>query len=195
MSEPTADELRLAANIARKYGARWSSVEVEDVQSVLYLWLCEHMPKVERWRAEPNGKGKLLVTLKREALKFCTRETAARQGQPLNRENFYNEAMLERALPFVFEAWPETTVRQNPTTGQALDRPFEFSNALTIMADISGAFHGLPADMKELLELRFRDGLTFDEIGELRGSSKQGAQQLIQRCIKRLCDSLAGERL
>jgi DNA-directed RNA polymerase specialized sigma24 family protein len=127
-------------------------------------------------------------------LKYCSRETAAKQGTPLNRENFYNEEMLERALPFIFEAWPETTVRQNPRTGATLDKPFEFGNALAILADISGAYYGLPKDIQHVLEMRFRDGLTLEEIGDLREIGKEGARKLVQRCVKRLCDSLAGEK-
>lgn len=193
--EPNADELRLARTIAFKIGSRWSQVEVEDVQSHLYLWLCEHIGTVTNWRTAERGSGKLYVSLKREALKYCTRETAAKVGQPITRDNFYNEAMLERALPFIFEAWPETTVRQNPVTGQTIDRPFDFGNALAIMADISGAFYGLPKEIQHVLELRFRDGLTLEEIGDLREIGKEGARKLVQRCIKRLCDSLAGERI
>lgn len=188
------EELKTAEKLAWRIGSRWSAVEVEDLQSHLYLWLIEHYTVVERYRAEQRGAGKLFVALRREALKFCTRETAARIGQPLDRGNFYNEEMLDRALPFIFEAWPETTVRQHPTTGAALDKPVQFGNALAIMADISGAFYGLPKDVIEVLEWRYRDGLTFDEIGDLRGITKEGARNLVTRCMKRLVDKLAGDK-
>lgn len=191
--ELLADELALAGKIANKIGSRWSAVENEDLQSELLLWLVEHRKIVVKWRDDPKGRGKLFVSLRREALKYCARETAARAGQPLDRGNFYSVEMLERAMPFVFEAWPETTVRQNPKTGQTLDRPVEFGNAIAIMADISGAFYGLPAEMIEVLEWRFRDGLTFEEIGDLRNMSKEGAKKLVARCLQRLCDKLSGD--
>lgn len=190
MSEPTADELKTARAVAYRIGSKWRSVEVDDVQSELYLWIVKHMGKIEQWREDPHGKGKLYVSLKREALRYCTRESAAKNGQPLTRDQFYNEAMLERALPFMWEQWPETQVRQDPRTGKALDRHFEFSNAITIMADIKSAFYGLPADTQEALTLRFRDGLTLDELGELRGIGKEGARQLVIRSLKRLAESL-----
>lgn len=188
-----AEELKTAEKIAWRIGSKWSAVEIEDLQQHLYLWLIDHFKTVARYREEPKGGGKLYVALKREALKYCTRETAQAVGQPLDRGNFYNTDMLERALPFIFEAWPETQVRQNPHTGQALDRPVEYGNALAIMADISGAFYGLPKDMVEVLEWRFRDGLTLEEIGDLRAMSKIGARDLVARCLKRLADKLSGE--
>jgi len=193
--EARPEELKLARDIARRIGSRWSQVEVEDVESTLTLWVFEHSKNVERWRSEERGWGKLFVALKREALKYCTRETAAKVGQPITRENFYNEAMLTRTLPFLFEAWPETTVRQNVVTGKAIEKPFEYNNALTIMADISGAFYGLSSDVREVLEWRFRDGLTFEEIASLKGVTKEGASKMVERCVKRLSDKLAGERL
>ena len=191
MAELTTDEMKTARAVAYRIGSKWRSVEVDDVQSELYLWLVKHLPKVVSWRDDPHGKGKLYVSLKREALKYCTRESAARSGQPLTRDQFYSEKMLDKALPFMWEQWPETTVRQDPRTGKVLDRPFEFSNAIAIMADIKSAFFGLPADMQELLAFKYRDGLTNDEIGDLRDMTDEGARQAVGRALKRLSEALA----
>lgn len=190
MSAPTTEEMKSARAIAYKVGSKWASVDVDDVQSELYLWLVKHPAKLDEWRVDPHGRGKLFVALKNQALKYCTKETAARSGQPLKREGFYNEEMLFRALPFIFEAWPETTVRQDPKTGRVLDRPFEFSNAMTIMADIKSAYNGLPADSQNIIEMYFADGLTYAEIGAVRGVTKEGARQMVARCVKRISETL-----
>lgn len=191
--ELTKHEMDAAKHTAWRIGSKWSAVEVEDLQSHLTLWMLKHYPKLVHWREESRGKGALYVTLKREALRYCTRETAARQGQPIERNVFYNVEMLERALPFVFEAWPETTVRQDPNSGKPLDRPVDSGNALAIMADISGAFYSLPKDMIEVLEYRFRDGLTLAEIAELKDVTVEGARHIIARALKRLSMSLSGD--
>lgn len=191
--EVTDDELKTAAQVGWKVGKNWRSVEVEDLQSHLYLWLVEHPTQIERWRTEEFGKGKLIVALKREAMKYCAKETSIRTGQPLTRDNFYNEDMLTRALPFLFENWPETTVRQNPQNGRALDRPFEFSNALAIMADLSGAFGRLEHKDQQIIEWRFRDRLTLEDIGKRRHITKEGARQTVQRVIRRISDDLSGD--
>lgn len=191
-NQPSNDELKMVRSVAYRVGSKWRSVEVDDVQQTLSLWLVQHMPKVISWRElGDGGRAKLYVSLKREALRYCTRESAARSGQPVTRDNFYNEAMLERALPFMWEQWPETTVRQDPRTGVPIERAFSFSNAITIMADIKTAFYGLPGDAQGVLEERFRDGLTLEEVGELHNIGKEGARKLIQRHLKRMADSLA----
>lgn len=191
--ELTKAELDAAKHTAWRIGSKWAAVESEDLQSHLTLWMLKHYPKLEKWRDETRGKGALYVSLKHEALRYCTRETAARNGQPLDRNHFYNVEMLERAMPFVFEAWPETTVRQDPITGRVLDRPVNSGNAIAIMADISGAFYGLPKDMIEVLELRFRDGLTYEELSELKNVTNEGARHIVHRALKRLSDSLSGD--
>jgi len=188
--ELTPAEYDAAKNTAWRIGSKWSAVESDDLQQHLLLWMLKHTQHLEKWRGDARGKGALYVSLKREALRFCTKETAARNGQPLDRPHFYNVDMLERAVPFIFEAWPETTVRQHPHTGQALDRPVNTGNAIAILADISGAFHGLPAEVKEIIEYRFRDGLTFEEIAELKNVTKEGARAMVARALKRLSNAL-----
>lgn len=188
--ELTKAEMEAAKNTAWRIGSKWSAVENEDLESTLLLWMLKHIGKVQKWREDPRGKGALYVTLKREALRYCTKETAARNGVPLDRGRFYNVEMLERTLPFIFEAWPQTMVREHPNSGRPLDRPVDSGNAVAILADVTGAFYGLPKDMIEVLEYRFRDGLQLAEIAELKGVTVEGARHIIARAIKRLSDSL-----
>ena len=86
---------------------------------------------------------------------------------------------------------------ENPVTGQtyATGSGADFGNAVAIMADIRGAFYSLNREIREVLELRFRDGLTYDEIGELAGISKVGAKKRVDRAIERLHDALSGDRI
>lgn len=189
--DPT--ELRQAERVAQRIGSKWTMVEVDDLTSHLYLWLVQNIKAVERWRVE-DSEGKLYVALRREAAKFCAKEQASRVGQPIQAVNFYSADMLDRALPFIFEDTPQTTVNENPVTGQAQSVPSEFDNAVAILADIRGAFYGLNREIRQVLEWRYKDGLTFEEIGELRGITKDGAKKQVDRALARLTDSLAGER-
>lgn len=190
------NELTLADKVAARIGSRWSEVEIEDLNSFLYLWLCENFDTVKRWRSEEAGEGKLYVSLRREAAKFCAKEQAIRVGRPIHAENYYNTDMLQRALPFVFEETPQTTVTIDPRTGAPtyFDNA-EFNQAVTILADIRGAFYGLNPEIRLTLEYRFRDGLTFEEIGELKNLTKDGAKKQVERAIERLSNALSGQRL
>lgn len=196
MSKPLEpEELQVAERVAARIGSRWSAVEVDDLTGHLYLWLLTNIKTVERWRGEEGGNGKLYVSLRREAAKYSAKEQAARVGRPIQEGNYYNRDLLHRALPYIFEDTPQTDVRVNPVTGQAESVPSNFDHALTLLADIKGAFYGLNREQKTVLEWRYRDGLTFEEIGELRNITKDGAKKQVERALGRLVDSLAGERL
>lgn len=193
----TSAEMRVAERVGRRAASRWTAADPDDVISQLYLWVVENPTPVQRWREEEGGEAKLFVTLRREAAKFCAREQQVQVGRPIRAENFYSAEMLSRALPFAFEDSPQTTVMENPVTGQSVvsGGPSDFGNAVAILADIRGALYGLNREIREVLELRFRDGLTLEEIGELAGMSKVGAKKRVDRALDRLCDSLSGERL
>lgn len=194
MTTLTGGELKLAERVAARIGSRWSGVEIDDVTGHLYLWLVENQDVVARWRSEQGGEGKLFVSLRREAAKYCAKEQAIRTNRPLDAEPAYPVDVLERALPFIFEEWPVTEVRVNPVTGEPLDDPQTAGTALAVLADVSGAFYGLPSEVREVLAWRFRDGLTYEEIGELAGMTKDGAKKRVARGLRRLSDALGSER-
>jgi RNA polymerase sigma factor (sigma-70 family) len=97
----------------------------------------------------------------------------------------------------VFEPIPQTTATVNPVTGESYGTglPEDFGNAQAIMADIRGALYGINREMREILELRYRDGLTLEEIGELDNVTKVAAKNRVDRAVKRLSDALSGDRL
>jgi DNA-directed RNA polymerase specialized sigma24 family protein len=180
--------------VAYRYGSKWSAVEVEDLTSHLYLWLCQNTKWLEKWRLN-TGDGELYVSLKNEAIRYCVKEQTEAVGRPISEGNFYTPAVLERALPYIFEDIPETTVKINPRTGHAEPISGEANLALTILVDIKGAFYGLPKKYQTELQWYYRDGLTFEEIGELRGLTKDGAKKRIDKAVQRLSDRLVGEPL
>lgn len=189
----TTTEFRLAQSVAGKISRRWKAVDVDDVTSTLYLWLVENYRTVERWRTEEGGEGKLYVSLRREAAKYCASESEARINRPIDEAPAYPVEILERALPFLFEDVPVTEARVNPTTGAEIFVPHESGRAQAILADIRGAFYGLPNEVREVLTWRFRDGLTYEEIGELSAMTKDGAKKRIARGLKRLSDALGSD--
>lgn len=188
------EELKLAEKVAIRIGSKWSAVEVDDLTSHLYLWLLNNIKSVERWRDE-TGDGKLYVSLRREAAKFCAKEQAAAVGRPITAGNFYSPELLDRALPYIFEESPQTVVAVNPVTGRAEQPSSETGLAMAILTDIRTGFHGLNKELQEVLAWRYRDGLTLEEIGELRNLTKAGAGKSVERALSRLADSLAGDPL
>ena len=164
-------------------------MEEEDLASHLTLWLFQNQHHVKRWRDEDEGRGRLYVSLKREAAKYCARETAARVGQPTTAGRFYNLERIRRVLPFIFENPHLDAVQVNPLTGQAVGQPAT-GQAQVILMDVRSAYYDLPAKTRELLALRFRDGLSHEEISELRGLTVEATKTAIHRALKKISDNL-----
>lgn len=189
------DELRLAERVGNRLASKWSAVESDDLISHLYLWLVTNRAVVARWRDDPHGEGKLYVSLRREAAKFCAKEQAVRVGRPITaNDSFYNFDRVSRALPFIFEDSPSTTVAVNPVTGAPSSLPNESGLAMTILADVRGVFYGLSREQQEVLTWYYRDGLAYEEIGELRNITKDGAKKQCDRAVQRIVSALSGDK-
>ena len=183
-------ELTLAKKVAYKTAQRWSMVDTEDLTSELTLWLFENEAQVERYRDDDSGDGKLFVALRRQASKYCARETRERTGQPLDYHAEYTLAQIERALPFVFEDLPTQSVAVDPYTGTPVGYVGD-GMAQAVMADIKGAYADLPKEVKLVLALRFRDGLNYNEIAEITDTSLPSAHRRVKRAVSRLRDALS----
>lgn len=189
--EVTNAELTLAKQIGWQVGRRWSAVEIDDLRQHLVLWIFEHAEQVERFRGRENGKAQLAISLKREALRYCTKESAARQGRSVERDNFYSEDVVRNAMPFMFEASFETHARQDPQTGKVLDRSFSTGDAQAIIADIKRAFQSLPPQNQMVLEMRYQEDMTMPEIGKRLEMTKQAIDQIVDKSISLMSQFLS----
>ena len=189
----TESELTVASKIGRKMATKWSAVESDDLVSHLTLWLCENYATVERYRTEEGGDAKLFVSLRREAGRFCAKEQAQRTGAPLDHDAQYSVDQIERILPFVFEDLPSQSVSENPHSGAPLSKPDheQFETAIAMALDVRSAYHDLPAEIRSVLVMRYRDGMSYEEIGSLTGMTDRGAQKRVLRAVTRLRDSLS----
>lgn len=182
-------ELDLARKIARRWSDKWRLVEYDDLASTLVLWLFENEETVERYRFEEFGEGKLFVTLRRQASKYCAREQSERQGGPLDIDAPYTVGQIERALPYIFEDVPQSTYA---TVGNyAPSYSGTHSEALAIITDLRGAYLDQPDEVQETVALRFRDGMSYTEIGRLTGTTRQAATARVTRAVARLHSYLA----
>lgn len=190
----TLEEIALAERVGGSIASRWRLVEADDVKSQLKLWLFENEHFVDLYRETVGGEAKLIVALKREANKFAAAEQQARLGRPMRADNLYTPERLAIILPFIFDEWPQSVVPENPVTGQtyASSNPQDYGNAVAILADVSAAFHGLSKKTRDLLKLRFQDGLTFSELAEFFEISQPAAKKRVDVALKLLSDSLAG---
>lgn len=188
------EEIELARKIAGWVGNKWSLVEVEDLQSELVLWLFENEITVNRYRADPEGYMKLNTALRKHALKYCAKEQSARSGALLDHDAKYSIAQVKRALPYVFEDINvESYAHENPHTGEPVGVSSSgYGLALAVLLDMRICFEAMPKDVKEILTLQYRDGLSYREISELTGVARRTAIRQSQRAVSKLRDQLCG---
>lgn len=175
---------RLATQVAQSVAAKWSLVEVDDVEAELLLWLVQNEHHVRSYR-DGNMTGKLVLALKRHATEYALKEQTIRQGGVLVDDSAYSLEQVQRVLPFVYHENPQTVV------SEFQKHHGDHSLALAIMADVRTALEKLPEHMKESLTQRFYLGLTFQEMGDAAGITKRAAKKRVDRAISELRRNLA----
>ena len=187
----TDKELDIARAVGYRVAQSWQPMEIEDVQSSLVLWLFEHEGVVERYRDSEDGEKKLVFSLRREATRFCYKEKNARTGGTVGVELSYNLSQLQRALPFIFEDVPQTVAFEFDAGRSTYSG--SHGSAVDVLVDIRSAFKTLPARMVEVLTLRYRDGLSYLDIGNLIGLSDRGAKNRVTKAVRTLHETLSGQ--
>lgn len=186
------NEIEMARRIGKRVASKWSAAEQDDVVSELFLWLVEHQDVVRRYRDDPYGEQKLFIALRRKASKFAYREQVVRaQGRLSEDDSPYTTEQIERALPYIFEDIPQTVAYENPDTGASTYRG-EPNRAVDLILDLRAAVDDLPEQVRETICLRFRDGLTNKQIGELVGISQEAARKRVHASVRRVKEYLAG---
>ncbi len=190
IKEITADEFRIASRIAKRFSYQWKTIDHQDLNSELLLWMLEHYETVYRWRESIGGEGELVVSLKRVAARYCASETAANIHKPLDTNFHYTIEQIERGLPFVWQERPQTiAIRHEASSGE------NSTNALAVIADLDFAFQSLNLDYQTILKWRFQLNLNLKEIGELLGITDRAAKARIDRALKKLQFELGGPPL
>ena len=152
--------------------------------------MLEHYETVNKWRFAMGGQGKLVVSLKRLAARYCANETAANIHKPLDTNFHYTIEQIERGLPFIWQDRPQTiAIRHEASSGE------NSTNAVAVLADLDFAFHSLNADYQNILKWRFQLNLNLKEIGELLGITDRAAKARIDRALEKLQFELGGPPL
>jgi RNA polymerase sigma factor (sigma-70 family) len=175
----TEAEYKTTEKVAKFFGNTWKNVDYEDILGELYLWLTENYKYVERWREE-TGDGKLFVSLRRHAAKFCAKTAGEKYADPGLTNNLkYTFSQVENTLPHIFE---ENIYEQLMT--------MESQKLFDIIFDVYQTFHGMKNDDKRILALRYHYGKTSKEIGEMLNLKDNTVDKRIERALKKLHSSI-----
>jgi RNA polymerase sigma factor (sigma-70 family) len=175
----TEAEYKTTQKVAKYFSKTWRNVSHDDILGELYLWLTENYKYVEAWREE-TGDGKLFVSLRRHAAKYCAKTAGEMYADPDLKNNLkYTVEQVENTLPHIFEE--NIYVKLMSIENQKL---------FDILFDVYQAFHGLKNDDKRILALRYRYDKTSKEIGEMLKLKDNTVDKRIERALKKLHGSI-----
>lgn len=191
----TQAEVNVARNLARRMAGKWSLIDVEDLESVLLLWLYENAATVLKYRNEQDGTLKLVTALRRKAQAFCTAEQQERSGTPLDYNAKYSLQQIERSLVAMFNLNTQNGIRVNPITGQAVDvwDP-SLDDARTAVLDVKMAFHKLDSLSQGILIWKYEAENTYRDIAMFLGMSAPGARKKVRKILRDIQVMLEGGR-
>ena len=132
---------------------------VEDVIQDLFIWIFQHPEKIENVK---NFEIYLFQSLKRNLLTHLKRQERSRHifREFVNPKNVFNENTEERIIQqeivYLRKEW------------------------------LHHQLHNLPAKLKEVIYLRYYEGLSYEEITELLSTSNQVVRNYIYRALNQL---------
>lgn len=191
----TQAEANVARNLARRMAGKWSLVDVEDLESVLLLWLYENASTVAKYRQEPDGTVKLITALRRKAQAYCTAEQQERSGTPLDFNAKYSLQQIERSLVAMFNLNTQNGIRVNPLTDQPVDvwDP-SLDDARAAVLDVKLAFQKLDANSQGILIWKYEAENTYRDIAMFLGMSAPGARKKVRKILREIQIILDGNR-
>lgn len=171
----TEAEYKTTKKVAKYFNSRWRNIEYDDILGELYLWLTENYKYVEVWREE-KGDGKLFVSLRRHAAKYCAKTAGEKYADPdLSNNIKYTTEQVEKTLPYIFE---EDIYAKLLT--------IENEKLFDIIFETYQAFNELNNDDKRILALRYNYHKTSKEIGEMLNLKDNTVDKRVERALKKL---------
>ncbi len=189
----TEAETNIARNLARRLAGKWSLVDVEDLESVLLLWLYANHAVVEKYRGQVDGTIKLVTALNRKAHSFCVAEQQERSGYVLDYNSRYSLTQIERSLVAMFNLTGSSAIKVNPVTGEPVDAyDSSLDDARAAVLDVKLAFEKLDSESQMILIWKFEQEFTYRDLALLLGMSAPGARKKLRKVLRELQAILDG---
>lgn len=192
----------VSAIIARRFRA-W--VELSDVKQECFMWAVGRNQQFTEWLNEPDSESRVInekriaYQMRRVAERYARKEKAAKSGYQTGDETFYETTTVAQLLPFVITAVVTGTVLEQAqemvNDGQPKKKsvPSEGGNLLAILIDIKRAYLKLEAEDAKVLELRYYENFTLQQIGQYLECAVSSADRRCTSALRKLVNILGGE--
>ena len=201
---PTVKDLvsAVAGSIARRFKG-W--VERDDLKQELYLWFIgrqdqytDQLNEENKEKREHNER-RLAYQMRRIAEKYARKEKARKAGYKTTDEAFYDTTTIAQLIPFVISSVVDGTVLEqaqemiNDGTPRKQSTPAEGGNLLAILIDIKKAYLKLEQEDKTILQMRYHDSFTLQQIAQYLECATSTADRRCISALRRLQDRLGGQ--
>ena len=188
--------------ISRKFKG-W--VETDDIKQECYLWaigrgqqFTDLLNEPEPNKREQNEK-RIAWQMRRMGERFARKQKAAKAGYHTSDEAYYDTTTIAQLIPFVIASVIDGTVLEqaqemiNDGQPRKQSTPAEGGNLLAILIDIKKAFIKLEQEDKTILQMRYHDNFTLQQIAQYLECATSTADRRCTSALRRLQDKLGGE--
>lgn len=186
--------LKMARAVAKRVAKSHRQIIPEDeLTSVNYEWIASHRSDVEEWADNPDMKNLLYTVMLRNCQQYVLNERTRSGGQASD-QYFYHMAVLETLLPDVWdvESWSSSSGSEEQEIRHK-SMPSEGGSRMAMLADVSAAMRSLSTDEERALQLRYRHGLTLQEIADKDDVSAEAVRKRVVKATVKIIDYLGGD--
>ena len=188
--------------IVRKFKG-W--VDTDDVRQECYLWAIGRGQQFTDLLNEPDLKKRehnekrIIYQMRRVAERYARKEKARKAGYKTGDEAFYDTTIIAQLIPFVIASIVNGTVLEqaqemiNDGTPRKQSTPAEGGNLLAILIDIKKQYLKLEQEDKTILQMRYHDSFTLQQIGQYLECATSTADRRCTSALRRLQNKLGGE--
>lgn len=191
------------ANVVLRRFRGW--VDKEDLMQECYAWATAKNKQLTELLNEPNALERIAnekrtaYQMRRVAERYARREKATKSGYQTSDEAFYETTTIAQLLPFVIQSVLHGSVLQqaqdmiNDGSPKKPSAPAESGNLIAILIDIKKAYEKLDVENRKLLELRYFDSCTLNQIAQYLECSVSTADRKCTMAMRKLQESLGGQ--
>ena len=177
----------MVKNVARSVSGQFPSVDREDTEQALWLWLYEKRASVVKTVEDSpqDWEPKIASTMRKVASDHCARERAATEGCSTEDLYRYSVPKIKNLMPDVFNHSDWQTFG-NRNDGQPMGKPLanRTGDRLAELVDVKAAVQRLPIETKELLYLVHVLQYTAENLGDHFEISLEAAKKRLQRAYR-----------
>ena len=185
--------------VSRKFKG-W--VDTNDIKQECYLWavgrgqqFTDLLNEPDTNKREQNEK-RIAYQMRRMAERYARKQKAAKAGYHTSDEAFYDTTTIAQLIPFVIASVIDGTVLEqaqemvNDGQPRKQSTPAEGGNLLAILIDIKRAFIKLDQEDKTILQMRYHDNFTLQQVAQYLECATSTADRRCVSALRRLQNNL-----